>query len=41
MFEEAQKEGVAKKKTPQNKHLMKIRPRTEQQADFMVHKSGE
>lgn len=35
------KKKALQKKTPQNKHLMKIRPRTEQQADFMVHKSGE
>jgi hypothetical protein len=29
------------RETPQNKHLMKIKPCTEQQADFMFHKSGE
>jgi hypothetical protein len=29
------------RETPQNKYLMKIRPRTEQQADLMFHDSGE
>jgi hypothetical protein len=30
-----------KRETPQNKHLMTIWPRAEQQADFKFHKSGE